>query len=159
MHAWLVSELVLLLVVANAAPVIASLVFGRHGNRPLDGNRRLADGQPLLGPSKTIRGVIAAVLLAALAAPVFDLSWLQGAGFGLLAMLGDSGSSFIKRRLGLASGHSAPLLDQLPETLLPLWVFQPALGMTVLEMFVAVAVFIVIDLLLSRLLRSVWNAY
>ena len=155
MRIWLVTELILLLIVANAAPVILGLLLGRHGNRPLDGNRRLADGHPLLGPSKTIRGLIAAVLLTALAAPLFDLSRLQGAGFGLLAMLGDLGSSFTKRRLGLASGHSAPLLDQLPETLLPLWVLQPVLGMTSMEMFTAVGVFIVIDLLLSRLLRTV----
>jgi CDP-diglyceride synthetase len=134
--------------------VIISMLLGRHGNQPLDGNHLLADGHPLLGPSKTIRGVFAAVLCTALAAPLFDLGWLQGAGFGLLAMLGDIGSSFTKRRLGLASGHSVPLLDQLPETLLPLWVLQPALGMTLLEMLAAVAVFIVIDLLLSRLLRT-----
>ena len=153
MRIWLITELILLLIVANAAPVILSLLLGSHGNKPLDGNRLLADGHPLLGPSKTIRGVIAAVLLTALAAPLFDLGWLQGAGFGLLAMLGDTASSFTKRRLGFASGHSVPLLDQLPETLLPLWVLQPALGMTVMEMLAAVAVFIVIDLLLSHLLR------
>lgn len=154
MHAWLVTELILLLIVANAAPVIASLLLGRHGNRPLDGNRLLADGYPLLGPSKTLRGVIASVLLTALVAPVLGLSWLQGAGFGLLAMLGDLVSSFTKRRLGLTSGHSVPLLDQLPETLLPLSALQPVLGMTAMEMLTAVAVFIIIDLLLSRLLRT-----
>ena len=154
MRTWLITELILLLIVANAAPVIVSLLLGQHGNRPLDGNRLLADGHPLLGPSKTIRGVIAAVLLTAVAAPLFDLTWLQGASFGLLAMLGDIGSSFTKRRLGLASGRSVPLLDQLPETLLPLSVLPPALKMTPLEMFAAVAVFIVVDLLLSRLLRT-----
>lgn len=154
MRTWLIIDLILLLIIANAAPVIISLLLGRHGNRPLDGNHLLADGHPLLGPSKTIRGVFAAVLCTALAAPLFDLGWLQGAGFGLLAMLGDIGSSFTKRRLGLDSGHSVPLLDQLPETLLPLWVLQPALGMTPPEMLAAVAVFIVIDLLLSRLLRT-----
>lgn len=158
MSAWLIIELTLLLIVANAAPVMLSLLLGRHGNRPLDGNRLLADGHPLLGPSKTIRGVIAAVLLTTLVAPLFNLSWLQGAAFGLLAMLGDSGSSFIKRRLGLASGRSMPLLDQLPETLLPLWVLQPALGVTLVEILAAVAVFIVIDLLLTSLLRTLRQA-
>ena len=153
MRTWLVTELILLLIVANAAPVIVSLLLGRHGDQPLDGHRLLADGHPLLGPSKTIRGVIAAVLFTALAAPLFDLSWLQGAAFGLLAMLGDIGSSFTKRRLGLASGRTAPLLDQLPETLLPLLGIQPVLGITLLEMLAAVAVFILIDLLLSGLVR------
>lgn len=154
MRTGLVIELTLLLILANAAPVIASLLLGRHGRQPLDGNRRLADGYPLLGPSKTIRGVVAAVLVSAAAAPLFKLSWLQGAAFGLLAMLGDIASSFTKRRLGLASGRSAPLLDQLPETLLPLWMLQPVLGVTLAEMSAAVAAFIVLDLLLSRLLRT-----
>lgn len=154
MRTWLITELTLLLIIANAAPVIISLLLGRHGNWPLDNNRVLADGHRLLGPSKTLRGVLAAVLATALAAPLFDLSWLQGAGFGLLAMLGDIFSSFTKRRLGFASGYSVPLLDQLPETLLPLWVLQPVLGMTLPEMLAAMAVFMLIDLLLSRLLRT-----
>lgn len=154
MRTGVVTELILLLFLANAAPVIASLLLGRHGNQALDGNRRLADGYPLLGPSKTIRGVVAAVLVTAAAAHLFSLSWLQGATFGLLAMLGDIGSSFTKRRLGLASGRSAPLLDQLPEALLPLWMLQPVLDLTPLEISAAVAAFIVVDLLLSRLLKT-----
>ena len=62
-------------------------------------------------------------------------------------------SSFLKRRLGIASSRSVPLLDQLPETLLPLWGLQAALGTTFSEILVAVALFVVVDLLLSRLMR------
>jgi CDP-2,3-bis-(O-geranylgeranyl)-sn-glycerol synthase len=69
-------------------------------------------------------------------------------------MAGDLCSSFLKRRLGLASSRSVPLLDQLPETLLPLWGLQAALGTTIHEILVAVALFVVVDLLLSRLLRT-----
>jgi CDP-2,3-bis-(O-geranylgeranyl)-sn-glycerol synthase len=69
-------------------------------------------------------------------------------------MLGDLASSFCKRRLGLRSGHPAPLLDQLPETLLPLWVMLPALDASALEIAAAIAAFTVIDLLFTRLLRS-----
>lgn len=153
MRVWLVSDLVVLLLIANAAPVIASLLFGHHGDWPVDGKRCWRDQRRLLGPSKTIRGVIAAVLMTALVAPLLNLTWLQGASFGLLAMAGDLASSFVKRRLGFASSQSVPLLDQVPETLLPLWVMQPAMAIAAREIVAAMAVFLVLDLLLSRLVR------
>ena len=152
MRFWLVHQLVLLLIITNATPVILSLLAGRHWNRPLDGNRLLRDRQPLLGPSKTIRGVVGAVLATAAIAPLFNLTVPEGAAFAMLAMSGDLFSSFIKRRLGIASSRSVPLLDQLPETLLPLWGMQTALGASASEIVLAIALFIVIDLLLSRLI-------
>jgi CDP-diglyceride synthetase len=154
MRLWVLGELVLLLVAANATPVILSLLFGYRWNQPVDRGILLSDGQSLLGPSKTLRGLLGSITICALLAPLFDLSHLQGAGFGALAMLGDIASSFCKRRLGLHSGHSAPLLDQLPETLLPLWIMLPVLDASVLEMLAAIAGFTVIDLLFTRLLRS-----
>jgi CDP-2,3-bis-(O-geranylgeranyl)-sn-glycerol synthase len=154
MRLWLLGELVLLLVAANATPVVLSLLFGKRCNQPVDRGILLPDGRPLLGPSKTIRGLLGSITICALLAPLFDLSHLQGAAFGALAMLGDLASSFCKRRLGLHSGHSVPLLDQLPETLLPLWVLLPVLEASALEMTAAIAAFTVIDLLFTRLLRS-----
>jgi len=153
MRFWLVQQLVLLLVITNATPVIISLLAGRHWNRPLDGNRLFRDQRPLLGPSKTVRGVLGSVLVTAMIAPLFNLSAIAGASFALLAMTGDLCSSFIKRRLGIASSRSVPLLDQLPETVIPLWTMQSVLGASAYEMLLAVALFIVIDLVLSRLIR------
>ena len=154
MRLWLLGELVLLLVAANATPVVLSLLLGKRWNQPVDRGILLPDGQPLLGPSKTLRGLLGSIAICGLLAPLFDLSHLQGAGFGALAMLGDTTSSFCKRRLGLHSGHSAPPLDQLPETLLPLWIMLPVLGASAQEMIAAIAGFTVIDLLFTRLLRS-----
>jgi CDP-2,3-bis-(O-geranylgeranyl)-sn-glycerol synthase len=154
MRLWLLGELVLLLVIANATPVIISLLLGNRWNQPLDRGHQLADGNPFLGTSKTVRGLLGSITACALLAPLFDLSLLQGAGFGALAMLGDLLSSFFKRRLGLRSGHSAPLLDQLPETLLPLWIMQPLLGATPVEIAAAIVAFSGIDLLFTRLLFS-----
>ncbi|MDX2456099.1 MAG: CDP-archaeol synthase [Gammaproteobacteria bacterium] len=153
MRLWLVHQLLLLLVITNATPVIISLLAGRHWNWPLDGNCLFRDQRPLLGPSKTVRGILGAVLVTALIAPLFSLTAIEGASFALLAMTGDLCSSFIKRRLGIASSRSVPLLDQLPETVLPLWTLQTVLGADVNEMVLAVALFTVIDLLLSRLIR------
>jgi CDP-2,3-bis-(O-geranylgeranyl)-sn-glycerol synthase len=149
MHLITVCELVLLLVIANATPLLSGALPGRWLGTPLDGNLRLADGRPLLGPAKTIRGFASSILATGIAGPLFGLTLLQGGAFGLLAMLGDLLSSFIKRRLGIASSQSAPLLDQLPESLLPLLVMQPVLGMNNSEMLVAVLVFGIIDWLYS----------
>lgn len=151
MHVQIIMEILLLLVIANGTPVVIAILLGARLDRPLDGNLRFLDGRPLLGPSKTIRGVIGAVMATTLLAPLFGLAPARGATFGLLAMSGDLLSSFIKRRLGIAPGHSAPLLDQLPETLLPLGIMYPLLGATAREALVAVLIFIAIDLVFSRL--------
>jgi hypothetical protein len=154
MRLWLISHLVLLLIIANGTPALLGLALGPRWNRPLDNNRQFPDNRPLLGPSKTLRGLLSAIVVTGLLAPLFELSALEGASFALLAMLGDLSSSFIKRRLGFASSRSVPLLDQIPESILPLWGLQTALGSSGSEMALAVAIFIVIDLLLSRLLRT-----
>ena len=154
MRLWLLSDLVILVLIANATPVIISILFGSRWKQPLDHGLLLPDGHPLLGTSKTIRGLLGSISICALLAPLFDLSLLQGAGFGALAMLGDLVSSFCKRRLGLRSGHSVPLLDQVPETLLPLWILQPALGASAMEMAAAITAFSGIDLLFTRLQHS-----
>jgi CDP-2,3-bis-(O-geranylgeranyl)-sn-glycerol synthase len=147
----IVSELILLLMIANGAPVIASRLFGQRLACPLDGNIHWRDKRRLLGPSKTLRGLVSAALACALLASLFGLTPAQGAGFGLLAMLGDALSSFLKRRLGIAPSHSAPLIDQLPEALLPLWLMNPVLGATASESFIALFIFLIIDLVVSRL--------
>ena len=154
MRAWLISHLVLLLIIANGTPALLGLVLGPRWNRPLDNNRQFPDNRPLLGPSKTLRGLFSAIVVTGLLAPLFELSVLEGASFALLAMLGDLCSSFIKRRIGIAPSRSVPLLDQIPESILPLWGLQTVLGSSGSEMALAVAIFIVIDLLLSGLLRT-----
>ncbi len=151
MRAQIITEILLLLVIANGTPVIMAILLGARLDRPLDANARFLDGRPLLGRSKTIRGIIGAVTATTVLAPLFGLTPARGAAFGLLAMSGDLLSSFIKRRLGIAPGHSAPLLDQLPETLVPLVIMFPLLGATAWEALVAVLIFIAIDLVYARL--------
>ena len=66
MNASQVVILVLLVVIANVAPVVISLLMGHRWNAPLDGGLRLPDQHPVLGPSKTIRGVLGSLLATAL---------------------------------------------------------------------------------------------
>jgi len=157
MNAYILITLVLLLVITNGAPVLASLLLGQRFNQPLDRNLQFIDERPLLGPTKTVRGIVSAIFLTTLMAPLFGLSPAQGSLFAVLTMTGDVVSSFIKRRLGITSSRSAPLLDQLPETLFPLWIMHPVLKETLEEACAAMLVFVVIDWFASRLREPVNN--
>src|ERR1700741_4314051 len=70
-----VLKLLVLLALANGMPVVAKKVFGRRVTHPLDGDAEFVDGRPLFGRSKTIRGVVLAVLAATLGAPLVGLEW------------------------------------------------------------------------------------
>lgn len=112
-------QLILLLLVANGAPVLATFFFGRRGALPLDQGQLLRDGRPLFGASKTWRGAAAAVVATGMVAWLLGYAPGFGLVFGALAMSGDLVSSFIKRRRGLRPGARCPVLDQVPEALLP----------------------------------------
>jgi len=142
----------LLIFVANGAPVVARLLMGERFATPLDFGRRFIDGRPLLGESKTLRGVVAALMLTTLAAMLLGLPLVVGVLFACYAMLGDLFSSFIKRRCGIEPSGRALGLDQIPESLLPLLMLQPQLGLGLFDIVLLVALFVVLGLLFSRLL-------
>lgn len=142
----------LLLVVANSAPLLGHKLFGQRFSYQIDGGWRIFDGRPLLGPSKTLRGIALSLAATAAAAFVLGLSWDTGALIAGLSMLGDLTSSFIKRRLGSPPSSQVLLLDQVPESLFPLLVFRGRLGLATWDIAVVVLAFFVLDLLLSRLL-------
>ena len=152
MQIWPLFQSVLLLTLANGAPVVAKKVLGARLALPLDAGARFFDGRPLLGPSKTIRGVVASVVTTALVAPLLGLSLAVGGLVAALAMIGDLFSSFVKRRLKFPSSSQAIGLDQVPESLLPLLVCQETLSLTAIDVAIGVGVFVVGELILSRLL-------
>jgi CDP-2,3-bis-(O-geranylgeranyl)-sn-glycerol synthase len=122
-------RVLLLLAVANSAPILAKRLLGARWAWPIDGGLRFVDGRPLLGPSKTWRGLLVATLATSLAAPLLGFDPLAGAAAGALAMAGDACSSFVKRRLGVPSSGQAFGLDQVPEALLPLLVLRGTLAL------------------------------
>lgn len=142
----------LLIVVANSAPVLGHKLFGQRFSYPLDGGWKIFDGRPLLGPSKTLRGIVFSLAATAATAPMLGLSWILGALLAGLSMLGDLTSSFFKRRLGRPPSSQALLLDQVPESLLPLLVLRAQLGLAAWDIAAVVLVFFVLELVLSRLL-------
>jgi CDP-2,3-bis-(O-geranylgeranyl)-sn-glycerol synthase len=98
---------------ANAAPVI----FG--GGLPLDAGRLFPDGKPIFGSHKTVRGLLAGLIIGTLVGfaqqfvPFGQQSALLGFTLSLGALVGDLMDSFMKRRLGLVPGSPVPLADQL----------------------------------------------
>src|ERR1700687_3587895 len=140
-----------LVVVANVAPWASWRLLGARFNLPLDFGRTLADGSRLLGDHKTWRGLVAGVLACALLAQCRGRGWALGLAFGSLSLAADIGSSYAKRRLSIAPGREFPILDQLPEAVLPLIVLAQPLELTTLECFGVAAVFSLRDLATVRL--------
>ncbi len=151
----LIVKVLILLAAANGAPLLAKKLLGSYLDYPLDGGRALADGHPLFGTSKTIRGIIVGVLAAALLAPLLGLAWTSGLVVGAAAMAGDLFSSFVKRRLGMPPSSRAWGLDQIPESLFPALASMGDLGLTLADVAVIVAAFTLggqaVSLLLFRI--------
>jgi CDP-diglyceride synthetase len=154
MHPVLILQLLALLMLANGAPVMAKKILGDRYSYPLDGNRKFIDGRPLFGRSKTIRGVVLAILVTTAVAPLLGLGWRTGLVVGGSAMAGDLVSSFAKRRLKLPSSSRASGLDQIPESLLPLLACSNSLPLTVADIAVCVVMFFIGEVLLSRVLYA-----
>ena len=152
MHADLVLQVLLLLAVANGTPVLVKKLLGDYLAYPLDGGRTFLDGRPLLGPAKTIRGVVTSILATSVCAPLLGVAWTTGAVIAIAAMVGDTLSSFVKRRMGLRSSSRASGLDQIPESLLPALVSRSLLGLTFADIIAVVALFLVGEVVLARLL-------
>ena len=152
MRPLLLFQLLVLIAIANAIPVFAKKLLGSAAAWPLDGGLMLSDGRPLLGASKTIRGIVLSVLLTPVVALLIGLSWQVGLVVAGSAMAGDLVSSFLKRRMGLPPSSQAIGLDQTPESLLPLLVAGWLVPITVIDVLVGTALFFVGSLVVSRLL-------
>lgn len=147
----LVVEFLLLLLLANGTPVLARRLLRQHFAWPLDGGLQLPDGQPLFGTSKTLRGILLSLVVTGIGSQLLGLGWQLGLLVAALAMAGDLFSSFIKRRMKLPSSTSAPGLDQIPESLFPALACQTQLGLGAIEIAAIVTIFLIGNLLASRL--------
>jgi CDP-diglyceride synthetase len=151
MHPALVLKLLLLLMLANGAPIVLKDLLRRRFAYPVDGGVVLGDGRPLFGQSKTLRGVSIALIATALGSVVLGLGWKIGLIISAVAMAGDLCSSFIKRRLNVPASGRATGLDQIPESLLPLLAVRSQLSLNVWDILAGIGLFFVGELLLSIL--------
>ena len=152
MHILLIFQLLVLLTLANGAPVIAKKISGGYFAFPLDFGVAFFDGRPVFGSSKTIRGLAVAVLAATAIAPLVGFDLIIGAIVAGAAMVGDLFSSFVKRRLNFPSSSQALGLDQIPESLFPMLACRDALSLTAVDIWLGVVLFFVGEVVLSRLL-------
>jgi len=152
MQGSLLLQLLILLVVANGTAVGAKKLLGAAFARPLDGGALFVDGQPIFGPSKTIRGIVVSVLATSVCAALIGLGWEVGILVATFAMAGDLFSSFVKRRLHLASSSMAIGLDHIPESLFPLLASRMLLPLSILNIVGGVTIFVVGALIVSPIL-------
>jgi CDP-2,3-bis-(O-geranylgeranyl)-sn-glycerol synthase len=151
MDLWAILRALVLLTVANTAPLFAKKILGPRLAYPLDGGMRFLDRRPLFGPSKTLRGLVVSILATTACAPIVGVELEVGALMAAAAMAGDLFSSFVKRRLDLAPSSQALGLDQIPESLLPLLVGRYALSLTAIDIILAVVLFFAGELFFARL--------
>ena len=145
-------KLLLLIIIANGVPVLTRNILKLHFDTALDFNRVFFDGRPVFGPTKTWRGIIAAIIITVPVTLLLGFTAKLGLLLAALAMVGDLLGSFIKRRLELAPSSRALGLDQIPESLLPMFACQVLLGLSWQSTVMVVCLFFVMELLLSRLL-------
>ncbi|RLA44920.1 MAG: CDP-archaeol synthase [Gammaproteobacteria bacterium] len=112
-------KLLVMLLATNGAPILVAWILQAHYARPLDLGRKLQNGQPVFGSSKTWRGLVAALVTSCVLSIIFDYGIWFGLVFGVLVITGDLISSFIKRRMGLKPSDRCRGLDQLPESFIP----------------------------------------
>ena len=143
-------QLLILLAVANFAPIAAKRLLHERFSYPLDGGLVFFDGRPLFGSSKTIRGILAAVLVTAVCAPLIGLDWQTGVLIASVSMGGDLFSSFVKRRRKLLASAKATGLDQVPESLFPALACKNLLSLSVMDILVGTVVFFVGEVVLAR---------
>jgi hypothetical protein len=73
MQLLLIIKLLILVTVANGAPIVAKRLLGGTLSYPLDGGMVLADGYGLFGAAKTVRGIVLSLLATPLAAALLGL--------------------------------------------------------------------------------------
>lgn len=144
--------LLLLITIANGAPILARVLLNDVFNLAVDFGSKLSDNNPIFGASKTWRGILAAVFATSAAAWLLSYSPRTGLLIAAFAVAGDLTSSFIKRRLAMKASSMAPLLDQIPESLFPALMMMTAFDLTLLSVFLLVLIFIMVELALSHTL-------
>ncbi|HEY8034221.1 MAG TPA: CDP-archaeol synthase [Methylobacter sp.] len=140
-----ITQAIVLLVIANGAPVLINKALGQRWAWPVDNGLKLRDGQRLFGKTKTWRGLCSAIFFTTLAAILIKIEPLTGVLFGTLAMTGDLLASFIKRRINHIESSRARGLDTVPESLLPILLLKEPLTLSFIDIILIVALFFLIE--------------
>jgi len=150
---------------ANSAPVFANRIpVLRDLGVPLDGGKTFL-GKRIFGDHKTLRGLLAGVLVAILVAAIQmalfnNIAWIQtisepinysdpivllmGAALGFGALAGDAVKSFFKRQVSVPSGKSWFPFDQIDYIIGGLLASIPFVSLSIKEYLVIGLVWFVI---------------
>lgn len=150
-----VLQVLLLIIIANAAPVLMSYLFSHRESSAIDAGLNLPDGKRLFGPTKTWRGLIASAVMTIALAFLINLPVLSGLLISITAMCGDLTSSFIKRRLGYAPSSQVIVLDQLLESLFPAIAGSWFWPLDLMQVIIIVVSFLILEIVLSKLLYKI----
>lgn len=145
-------QLLLLIIIANGAPIVARQLLNDSFDLAVDFGQKFPDRQPIFGASKTWRGIISALLVTSVTGWLMGYAPETGLLVAVYAVSGDLFSSFIKRRLSMPPSSMAPLLDQVPESLLPAFMLMNVFKLDYSTVSMLVLTFIVLELLLSHTL-------
>lgn len=145
-------QLLFIIIIANGAPILARMLFNNHLNTAVDFGTKMADGNSIFGTSKTWRGVFATLLISPIAVLTFGYTAEIGILIAIGIISGDLFSSFVKRRLGMAPSSKAPLLDQIPESLIPALMMMHIFNLSLLSVLFLVFAFTVIDMIITYFL-------
>ena len=143
-------QLLLLIIIANGAPILIRVLLNDRFNLAVDFGKNLPDKKPIFGSSKTWRGIFASLVATAAVAWLLGYSSETGLLVAFYAILGDLLSSFIKRRLAVAPSGMTPLLDQVPESFFPAFMMMQTFNLEVSSVILLVLTFIIIELVLSH---------
>lgn len=147
--------LLMLLIVANGAPVIMRKFLHQRWSYPVDCGITWFDRRRVFGPNKTWRGVLAGTLASAGVSGLAGTGLVFGSLFGLLALTGDLLSSFLKRRFGLLPSARVTGLDQLPEAILPMGFAAWWLELGWVTMLTVTLLFVIANMVLSPLMHRI----
>lgn len=150
----LIFNYIILILLANGAPIIIKYILKTRFNAPVDLHYCFVDSRPLFGPSKTIRGVAAILIITTAVAPLLGFSWQIGIITGFFIVLGDLITSFIKRRFALPASSQVYGFDQLLESLLPTLVCQAMLSFNGRQVVIIVTTFTAVNLLITKFLHG-----
>jgi len=142
-------HLLLLIIIANCAPIIIRVLLNDSFNLTVDFGIKLPDDKYIFGPSKTWRGIISALIFTPITAWLLGYTAETGLLVAVYAILGDLTSSFIKRRLAMPPSSMAPLLDQVPESLFPAIMMMQTFKLTISSLMLLILIFVIVELLLS----------
>lgn len=145
-------HLLLLIIIANGAPIVIRQLLNDGFDLAVDFGQKLPDNRRIFGPSKTWRGIFAALVATTVAAWLFGYQPETGMLVAIYAVLGDLTSSFIKRRLSMPPSSMALLLDQVPESLFPALMLMEVFSLDFYAVILLILTFVILELGLSHIL-------